>query len=288
MNGITTNNANAAARAPLLQVEHLAVSFTLYSRGLRQRRLEPIRDLSLNLEAGEITAVVGASGSGKSLLAHAILGLLPDNAAASGRLLYQGQPLTQPRLAALRGREIALVPQNVSFLDPLIKVGDQLRQGERSAAARQRCAQVLASLGLEPAVEQMYPFELSGGMARRVLIASAMLAQPRLVIADEPTPGLHLDAARLVLGHFQELAAAGAAVLLITHDLRLALSVAQQVVVFYQGRSVETAPAAAFALPELLTHPFSRALLAALPERDFAPPTAGQPDDGHQKEGEPR
>ena len=121
---------------PILQVDRLSISFTQYGRGLRRRTLPVIRDLSLSLLPGQVTAVVGASGSGKSLLAHAILGLLPYNSRTEGTILYRGEPLTRRRAEALRGREIVLIPQGVTYLDPLRKVGPQVRRGRQDAAAR--------------------------------------------------------------------------------------------------------------------------------------------------------
>ena len=111
---------------PLLMVEHLSISFTQYDRGTHRRVLPAIRDLELTVERGQVAAVVGSSGSGKSLLAHGILGILPYNAHMEGTLIYDGTPLTPERIAALRGREIVLVPQSVGYLDPLRNVGPQV------------------------------------------------------------------------------------------------------------------------------------------------------------------
>ena len=251
---------------PILAVKHLSVTFTRYSRGLARTELTPIRDLSLTVEPGQVAAIAGASGSGKSLLAHAIFHLLPRNAQVSGTLLYDGAPLTPERAQALRGRELALIPQGVTYLDPMMQVGAQIRQGRRDEASRARCRQALERYGLGPETEELYPFQLSGGMARRVLIASAVAGEPRLIVADEPTPGLDVRAARRVLGHFRELAAQGAGVLFITHDLELALTVADKLVIFQDGRTVDQVPAAAFRTGEGLTHPYTRALWSAMPQ----------------------
>ncbi|MCI9310875.1 MAG: ABC transporter ATP-binding protein, partial [Lawsonibacter sp.] len=202
---------------PILSVEHLSVTFTRYGRGLNRVELNPIRDLSLAVEPGRVTAVVGESGSGKSLLAHAVFYLLPQNARVGGTLRYDGAPLTRERAEALRGREIALIPQGVTWLDPMMKVGDQLRRGRGGREARNSCRAALERYGLGLEVEELYPFQLSGGMARRVLIACAVADRPRLIVADEPTPGLDIRAAGRVLGHFRELAEEGAGVLFITH-----------------------------------------------------------------------
>lgn len=254
---------------PILTVKQLSVSFTRYSRGFSRTALTPIQDLSLAVEPGQVTAIVGASGSGKSLLAHAIFHLLPRNARISGEIRFGGAPLTPQRAAVLRGREMVLVPQGVTYLDPMMQVGAQLRRGRRDSAAHKSCRAVLARYGLGPEVERYYPFQLSGGMARRVLIASAAMERPRLIVADEPTPGLDAKAANRVLGHFRELAEEGAGVLFITHDLNLALSAADKLAVFYNGQTVEELPAAQFRTGAGPSHPYTRALWRALPENDF-------------------
>ena len=248
------------------------------SEGLRPSGICPFRSgrgklrpsLSLQVRPGEVAAIVGASGSGKSLLAHAILGILPYNSHMEGEILYDGEPLTRERQEKLRGREIALIPQGVTCLDPLMKVGPQLWKGKKDPETRRRFREALARYGLGPETEDLYPFELSGGMARRVLIASAAAERPRLIVADEPTPGLDTGTARRILGHFRELADEGAAVLLITHDLELALEVADRVSVFYQGESVEEITPEEFRRPETLEHPFTRALWQAMQEEGGA------------------
>ena len=183
--------------------------------------------------------------------------------------------------AALRGREIVLVPQSVGYLDPLMKVGPQVGRDKTAVRA------VLDRYGLGPETEGLYPFQLSGGMARRVLISTAVAASPALVIADEPTPGLDVRAAGRILGHFRELADAGAGVLLITHDLELALTIADKVAVFYAGETVEEAPAGDFDRLEDLRHPYTRALWQALPQHGFRPIPGTQPYPGALPEGCP-
>ena len=249
---------------PILTVKNLSVSFTRYGRGLSRTGLSGIQDLSLTVEPGQVAAVVGESGAGKSLLAHAIFHLLPRNARAEGTLLYDGAPLTEERASRLRGREIVLIPQGITWLDPMMKVGAQIRRGRRDAASRARCREVLERYGLGPEVEELYPFELSGGMARRVLIASAVTESPWLIVADEPTPGLDLRTAGRILGHFRELAGQGAGVLFITHDLELALTVADKLAVLCEGRTVEELSADHFRTDGDL-HPYTRALRDAMP-----------------------
>ena len=230
--------------------------------------------------------MVGSSGSGKSLLAHGILGILPYNSHMAGEISFLGQPLTPKRAEKVRGKEIVLVPQGVTYLDPLMKVGPQIRKGRRDQSAREASRAVLERYGLGADTEERYPFELSGGMARRVLIATAAAATPKLVIADEPTPGLDARAAKRVLSHFRELADSGAGVLLITHDLELALTIADRVAVFYAGETVEEANAADFEAGKL-RHPYTKALWNALPQNGFIPISGAQPGPGEVGTGCP-
>lgn len=254
-----------AVSHPVLEIRGLHIYFTQYDHGLTRRETHPVRDLNLRLERGLLTAIVGASGSGKSLLAHGIFGILPYNCRMEGEILYEGEPLNEGRLAFLRGREMALIPQGVSYLDPLMKVGDQIRQGRKDPASRERCRSLLARYGLGPETEELYPFELSGGMARRVLMAAALMGDVKLVVADEPTPGLEAKTARRVVGHLREMAEEdGAAVLLITHDLELALEAADRILVFYGGTVIEALTPETFREGKALREPYTRALYKAL------------------------
>lgn len=241
--------------------------------GARQRAVPVVHDLHVSVHGGEIVAVVGASGSGKTLLADAIMGLYEPNAYVTGTVYFDGELQDAQTLAALRGHGISLVPQSVSSLDPLMRVGRQVRgfaAGGDDAARAARQRELFARYGLGPEVERLYPFELSGGMARRVLLCCALMDEPKLIIADEPTPGLDLALARAALADFREFADAGGGVLLITHDIELALSVADRVAVFLDGTVVEETSVESFRSPDLLRHPFSRQLWHALPEHDFA------------------
>lgn len=249
----------------VLKVSHLSVSFTQYGGGLKRRELSAVTDLNLSIHEGEIAAVVGSSGSGKSLLAHAIMGILPYNAKMEGELEFEGRPLTKDRIRKLRGHELVLVPQSVSYLDPLMKVGAQITKGRKDPETRNRCRKVLERYGLDPEITDSFPFQLSGGMTRRVLISTAVMEKPKLVIADEPTPGLHMEAAKRVMGHFRELSEDGAGVLLITHDLELALMSADKIVVLYAGRTIEEADSSAFLDEEKLKHPYTKALCRSMP-----------------------
>ncbi|HZG37576.1 MAG TPA: ABC transporter ATP-binding protein [Nodosilinea sp.] len=265
----------------MLSVSNLNVTFTQYEQGLRRKQLTVITDLDLEVKAGEVVAVVGASGSGKSLLAHAILGILPENATVGGTMLFQGQPLTPQRCQQLRGKAIALIPQSVGYLDPLMRVGQQVQRvaqlnGLSKPAARTAVKQTFQRYDLPPQTGRCYPFQVSGGMARRVLVSTAVVSQADLVIADEPTPGLHPDVVVETLNHLRELAQEGRGVILITHDIQAALMVADRVAVFYAGTTAEIASAQDFATGNL-RHPYTQALWRSLPQNDFTPVPGNQP-----------
>ncbi len=261
-----------------LAVEDFSVSFRRYDAGVEQSQLTVISNLSIAVEKGEILAIAGSSGSGKSLLAHAILGLLPQNATICGSMRLGGEELTPKRQKALRGKEIALVPQSVSYLDPLMRVGEQVRGGDKSIRVRDAQRGIFKRYQLDNTVERLYPFQLSGGMARRVLVSTAVIHEASLIIADEPTPGMSLEQAVEALNTFRELADSGKAIILITHDIDLAFEIADKVAVFYAGTTLEVAPSEDFRTgPEALRHPYSKALWNALPQNGFVPIPGFQP-----------
>ena len=257
---------------PLLQVDNLAITF-------RQEGVDvtPVRSVSLTVRAGERVAVVGESGCGKSLTALALTRLSPtDRAHLSGRILFEGtdtMALPASDLCRLRGRGIAYVFQDPSAsLNPVMRVSDQigeclphLRRAESLAAA----TDLLTKTGLpDPArAARAYPCELSGGQQQRVMLAMALAARPKLLVADEPTTALDVTTQRQVLDLIDDLAEAyQMAVLLITHNLGLVAGRMQRVYVMYAGRVVETGPVA-----EVLSrpqHPYTRGLLAAVPMLD--------------------
>ena len=269
----------------LLEIHDLSVSFRMYDAGLEQKDLQVISDLHLRIRPGEIVAVAGSSGSGKSLLASAILGILPANATVRGHVHYRGKELTPEMQRELRGKEIALVPQSVAYLDPLMRVGKQV-DGHRRPKPTEKRRSLFRRLELPERTETLYPFQLSGGMARRVLVSTALLTEASLVIADEPTPGMSLDQALEALRMFREMADAGKSVLLITHDINLAFEFADRVAVFYAGTTVEIAPVEDFRTgPQALRHPYSQALWRALPQNGFAPIDGFQPYAGSLPRG---
>lgn len=254
----------------VLSVKDLAISFSQYTKGLQQKIVTPVSALDFEVKKGEVHAIIGASGSGKSLLAHAILGILPQNAICSGTIDYMGQPMTEKRKEQLRGKEIAFIPQSVNYLDPLMRVGKQIGIGLPKKEAKKTEAKLLKRYGLEPADGRRYPFELSGGMLRRVLFATSVKKGINLVVADEPTPGIHPQALSAILNQLRCYADEGAAVILITHDIVSALTISDRVTVLRDGEAIETVDAACFrGAGEQLKHPYTKALWRCLPINEF-------------------
>lgn len=260
----------------MLTIDQLSLQLPMYASWWKREWATCLDELSLCFSAGEVHAVVGASGAGKSLLAYAIMGLLPASAQLNGQLHYQGEPLDKTRQRQLRGRELALIPQSLNALDPLVRTQRQVawaaqRAGHSSAAAWHSAQQALNHYQLDARAQQAYAHELSGGMARRVLTAMAHVSQAQLVIADEPTVGLDPEQRQRVLDALRGLADQGKAVVLITHDLRHALPIADRVTIMRHGKQVETATARAFqGIGGLLTQAYSQSLWLALPDNNFS------------------
>lgn len=276
----------------LLDVKNLSISFTQYIKGLNQIDLKVITDLTLNIKNGEILAVLGSSGSGKSLLAHAILGILPENANLKGEIFYKGQLLDKSLKEKYRGKGISLIPQSVNFLDPLMKIGEQVigecDSEEEKIEKKKKQYEIFKKYGLSKEVDNMYPFQLSGGMARRVLVSTALLSNPELVIADEPTPGLDEKSVKETLKHLKNMAEDNVGILLITHDIHAALSVADKIAIFYSGFVIEITNIENFmGNGENLYHPYTKALYEALPENGFKLTEGHQPLHGEIPKGCP-
>jgi peptide/nickel transport system ATP-binding protein len=271
----------------MLDIQNLSIGFSRYTFGLRKEDLCVIRSFDLSIRPGQLMAVIGQSGAGKSLLAHCILGVLPRNARVSGEINFKGEPLTPKRLKTLRGREIALIPQSVTALNPLRNVGVQVARAAQLAGIGKKDAKavirrILKRYRLPEEVAGRFPFQLSGGMAHRVLTAIATIGEAQLILADEPTSGLDPTTARETLGHMRELADAGKAVLLISHDVETALEVADRVAVFYNGTTVEVTDAKNFENIECLRHPYTKALWNALPANGFLSSETSPPAGSHR------
>lgn len=266
----------------MLAIDHLTLQLPFYSSWWKRSWATCLDQCSLTVTPGEVHAVVGASGAGKSLLAYAIMGLLPTPARLKGQLCYQGKPLDEPRQRQLRGRELALIPQSLSALDPLVRTQRQVawaaqRAGQSSTRAWQSSQTALDHYQLDARAQQAYTHELSGGMARRVLTAMAYVSPAKLVIADEPTVGLDPHQRQRVLGALRDLADQGKSVILITHDLRHALPIADRVTIMRDGKHIETAPACAFqGAGASLTHNYSQTLWLALPDNGFSTDAVSQ------------
>lgn len=256
----------------ILEVKNLGISFSQYTKGLVRDNLEVIKNLDIELNKGEILAIVGSSGSGKSLLAHAILGILPDNASTQGEIIYKGQTLTEKRKQKLRGDEIVLIPQSVNYLDPLKKVGKQIKisiKNKDKKVQDEIVDNLFEKYNLDKKVKNYYPFQLSGGMARKVLLCTALASNSKVIIADEPTPGLDEEALNEVLKDFRKVADTGCAILMITHDISAALKIADKVAIFYAGSTLEIANTEDFLNEKKLRHPYTKALYKALPNHEF-------------------
>lgn len=254
----------------LLTVEHVSISFTQYLQGLEQHILKVISDLTLSVKQGEIVAILGSSGSGKSLLAHAILGILPENAICEGIISFKGDPLTQEKKEEIRGKHISLIPQSVNFLDPLMKVSQQaIGDAEDKEKTLKHQRKIFEKYGLGKEVDDLYPFELSGGMARKVLLSTALLSNPELIVADEPTPGLDEKSVNETIKDIKKLSEDNKGVLLITHEIDVALKTADKIAIFYSGYVIEINETENFKDSSKLLHPYSKSLIEALPQNGF-------------------
>ncbi len=235
--------------------------------------------VGFSVAAGEVMALVGESGCGKSLTALAAMRLLPGavtrlrgGVALAGSDLYA---LPERQVRRLRGRKIAMIFQEpLAALDPLSPVGAQVAEGTglRGAAAKRAVLAMLEEVGISDPARRIaqYPFELSGGMAQRVMIAAALVSRPDVLIADEPTTALDVTIQAQILELLRRLAAGrGTAIVLITHDMGVVADIADRVAVMYAGRIAETGGTAQiFARPR---HPYTALLLASLPRLKDAP-----------------
>lgn len=254
-----------------------AVSIRIPLPGTPRRWVYPARDLTLRFPSGAITAIVGESGCGKSVLALAVLGLLPGGAQTSGSLLAAGVDVldaSETDLHELRGRRIGLVPQSAAtHLTPVRTIGSVVAETlrhHRLPSSPGDVAELLGRVDLPAGTAARYPHEISGGMAQRVLVALACAPNPAVLVADEPTSALDAHSAELVLRELRAQASRGAAVLLITHDLVTARAVADRIAVMYAGQLLEAGPADV--VLRAPAHDYTGALLAALPENGLTPP----------------
>ncbi len=280
---------------PVLSVRGLSVRFCMPGG----RRVAAVSDARFDVAAGECLALIGESGCGKSVLASALLGLLPGNAQTAGRALLGDLDLlaADERTFArtVRGRLIGLVPQSpAAHLTPVRTIRSQLAEtvaeltGVRGRTALREAAEAAAERAAFPADHlDRHPHELSGGLAQRAATALALVGDAPLLLADEPTTGLDRDLVDHTVDELRRHVdkGGGRALLMITHDLAAAERIADRVAVMYAGRIVELADASAFFGTPGPRHPYSRGLLDALPDRAFAPIPGLPPELGALPDG---
>jgi oligopeptide/dipeptide ABC transporter ATP-binding protein len=263
--------------APLLRIEGLHVEF-----GPPDAPLVAVHDVGLTVERGEFVGLIGESGSGKSLTCRSVLRLVTRSARVWAReLSFDGrdvQAMSTPELRALRARDVGMIFQDpFSSLNPVFRAGEQLAEtlrvnlGMKKAAARAEAIELLEHVGIPdpPRRYLAYPHELSGGMRQRVMIAMAMAAKPRMLIADEPTTALDVTTQAQILELLLRLRREhDMAVVLVSHDFGVIAQVCDRVAVMYGGHIVETASfETIYRRPE---HPYTRALLESVPELESA------------------
>ena len=273
------SGAAKAPELPVLSLQNLTVSVATEAG---QKPL--VRDLSFTLNKGETLAIAGESGSGKSITALAIMGLLPPNVSTTAGTIHLGATdltkLPEHQMRALRGARIAMIFQEpMTSLNPVMSIGSQLVEAIRAhdpisrAKARTRALQALRAVRLSQPERRLdqYPHELSGGMRQRVMIAMALALRPEVLIADEPTTALDVTVQREVLDLLRDLQRdLGTAIILITHDMGVVAEMADRVIVMQNGAAVEAAPTRTlFAYPQ---QPYTQTLLAAVPRMGTATP----------------
>jgi len=257
----------------LLQVKNLVVEFPT-----RRGTLRALDDISFDIAPGEILGVVGESGAGKSLTGASIIGLLePPGRVASGQILLEGQridSLPHDQMRHIRGRKIGAIFQDpLTSLNPLYTIGRQLTETIQSHLrvsddeARRRAISLLEDTGIPAAAERIdaYPHQFSGGMRQRVVIALALAAEPKLIVADEPTTALDVSIQAQIIQLLKRVCKdRGAAVMLITHDMGVIAETCDRVAVMYAGRIAEIGP-----VHEVINqpaHPYTMGLMASIPD----------------------
>ena len=273
-----THAAGRSQSRPLLEVRHLTADFLTRSGTIRA-----VDDVSLQVDAGETLGLVGESGSGKSVTALCVMRLVrqPPGRIGAGEIFYDGVDLLglpEARMRAIRGTEIAMIFQEpMTSLNPVFSIGEQiaevvrLHEGRNRAEAMARAVEMLGVVQIpNPArLAGEYPHQLSGGMRQRVMIAMALVCNPRLLIADEPTTALDVTIQAQILELLADLKARfNMAVLLITHDMGVIAESVQRVAVMYGAQVVEEAPVSELFRQPL--HPYTQGLLRSIPRIDPA------------------
>lgn len=266
---------------PILEVKELKTIFEIEGG-----TVHAVDGVSFSVEAGQTLGIVGESGCGKSVSAMSIMRLVPDppGRIVSGEILWKGKDILQlpdEAMPEMRGREIAMIFQDpMTSLNPIFTVEKQLEEvlskrfGLTGAAAREKSVEMLDMVGIADASTRVssYPHELSGGMKQRIMIAMALMCEPELLIADEPTTALDVTVQAQILHLIKSLQTrVGAAVILITHDMSVVSETCDRVAVMYAGRVIETCDV--FELFEKNRHPYTHGLLASIPRKGLTKDT---------------
>ncbi|HOW15363.1 ABC transporter ATP-binding protein [Methanosarcina sp.] len=266
----------------LLKVSGVSVSIPT-----GQGAVHAVDDASFSIDKHEVFSLIGESGSGKSILGQAIMRLLPSNAVFSGKVELGGMEISalpEKEMQKVRGKKVAAIAQNPYLaMNPGIRVGTQVAEPMRAHLglskedAKTRTCRALRYFDIIPPEvrEREYPFQYSGGMLQRAMVAMGTAADPELIIADEPTKGVDVLKRRNIAAIFQKVASEGCAFLLITHDVGFARVMSDRIAVNYCGQIVEIAGKEEFFKEPL--HPYSKALLDAVPERGMHPIPGSSP-----------
>ena len=260
---------------PILQVKDLVVSFRAYAG-----KVQAVRGVSFDLFKGETLAIVGESGSGKSVTTKAVLGILPKNGMIeNGEIWYQGEDMAkyeEKDFYKIRGKKISLVFQDpLSALNPIMKIGKQIMEAlilslkMPKAEAKKKALDLMKAVGIPEAEVrfEQYPFQFSGGMRQRIVIAIALASDPEILVCDEPTTALDVTIQAQILDLINEMKAkANVSVIFITHDMGVVANMADRICVMYAGKIVETGT-----VDEIFyepAHPYTWALLSSMPDLD--------------------
>ncbi|MDF1775593.1 MAG: ABC transporter ATP-binding protein [Rhizobiaceae bacterium] len=269
----------------LLSVQDLEISFRTVAG-----EVQVVRDLSFELAQGEVLGIVGESGCGKSITALSLLGLVPNppGRVSKGRILLEGEDIvtaSERRLRQIRGNDISMVFQEpMTSLNPVYSVGEQIAETARAhfnssrSEAWERAIEMLQLVGI-PSPERRaheFPHQLSGGMRQRVMIAIALVCEPKVLIADEPTTALDVTVQAQIFDLFRDLQhKIGAAIILITHDIGVVAQMTDRVIVMYAGRKIEEGPVSAFITDP--RHPYTRGLVNCIPRLSLDPSDDPEP-----------